>query len=115
MIDVEAPEASAEMSKEDLKSHLLFQTVALLLGYNELAKQTDILGEKAYFRLIRGQYEEMLKESGQTIEIIHDKVILTLGQRPLHVNSLEKDIELMRQTVAEFDLMKVVHGNKVPE
>ena len=101
------PEEKPELSEEDIKGHKLFQTIALLFGYNELAKQTDVLGEKVYFRLIRQQYEEMLKEDGQEVEIIHDQTILTLNQKPPYVRFSEKDIELMREAVREYDAKKV--------
>ncbi len=53
------------------------------------------------------QIQPLPKEDGQEVEIIHDQTILTLNQKPPYVRFSEKDIELMREAVREYDAKKV--------
>ena len=77
---------------------------ALIIGYNELAKNTGALGERVYFRLCRDHALKCLQEAGGEMTMTNENdVVLTLRDKPPYVKFRSKDIELMRKCVAEFD------------
>ena len=86
-----------------MKGHEVHTYSALLLGFNELAKLTPVLGEKLYFRLRRDAAHQELTTLGHHVEMTGAKIVLTLGQRPPFVKFLATDIEAMRGAVAAHD------------
>ncbi len=91
---------------DDLKRARTHSLVALVFGYNELAKLAKPLGEKVYYRLARQNALEKLRASGGgDVNVTEDPIALslTLNDGPLSVNFYEKDIEAMRAAVAAFD------------
>jgi hypothetical protein len=88
---------------EDLKNARRWDAVALCLGYNELARTAKLLGENVYFRLARDVAQKRVETLGGMFDINEDQPILTLDSCMPHVRFAEKDIELMRQTVREYD------------
>ncbi len=92
-------------------------SLALLVGYNELARNAKTLGERVYFRLCRGEAEEDYVARGGRIEILRqadDEVVLEIptGEEVIEATVTEamprvafqaRDVELMRACVAEHD------------
>ena len=77
---------------------------ALVLGYNELVKQSESLGERAYFRLGRDQAVQELQALGVEVNMTYDgPVLLSLGEGRPHIEFREGDIQAMRETVAKWD------------
>jgi len=77
---------------------------ALMLGYNQLAKEQDVLGSKVFCRLARDAARKSFLELGGTLESeTRDEVILRLHDHVPHVEFGARDIELMRKCVAEHD------------
>lgn len=91
----------AKKTKDNAKKiHLL----AVVVGYNELAKQADVLGDKVWYRLAREDALKRLREAGGELEVTSsDKVVLTLREYPVRLAFTTADIELMRKAVAEYD------------
>jgi hypothetical protein len=92
------------------KNHELWGLLALLHGYNELAKLTDVLGQKVYCRVMRDAAEKEIEENFD-VKIARDEsgggpTILTLGQNPPFIIFREQDIEAMRAAVAAYDAAK---------
>jgi len=84
-----------------------WHTLALIYGYNELAKVALTLGEKIYCSLIRGAYEGEYKKLGGKIEMQEtEPSVITITHHMPHINLYARDIELMRKAVADFDAMK---------
>ncbi len=79
--------------------------LALVVGYNELAKHKEnTLGELTYLRMGRDHAEAEYTRLGGAGSIDRSaKPIAILTDRPLHIVFTEKDIELMRAAVAEYD------------
>ena len=83
-----------------------FEMLALLHGYNELAKLSSTLGERVYYRLFCQQIEKELAAK-YDVKITHTEergpTLLTLGHKPPYITFSARDIEAMRQTVAAYD------------
>lgn len=79
--------------------------LAMMLGFNELAKTQDTLGRKLFCRLGCQQAEKSLRALGADISVERKPAVVTLP-RPPHVEFTEDDIELMRAAVAEHDRRK---------
>lgn len=99
MSDIEPVEKPSELDP----MHLRWRMVAMCIGYNELAKQAKILGEKLYFRILRDQCEDELKALGGDVIFEREASILTLPDWMPHINFTAKDIELMRTALKAFD------------
>lgn len=95
-----------ESAERDAKIHYLY---ALVIGYNEMAAQAETLGAKLYFRLARNQAVEMLEASGGKLEIKEDQTLVVMPFS-VHVNLYEKDIELIRVTLAVWDASHPKHS-----
>ena len=77
--------------------------VALVFGYNELARRAETLGEKAFYRMARERANEDAEKLGVGVDIGDTVTVLTLPGGPPHIVFRDVDIELMRCTVAEHD------------
>lgn len=83
-----------------------WELLALLHGYNELARLSKVLGEKVFFRLHCQTIEKLLaKDYGVVIPHTETpgSTILVLGHRAPFVIFHERDIELMRAAVKKHD------------
>lgn len=80
-----------------------WQLLALVYGYNELAKKAETFGEKVYFRVARDVHEAELKKFGCEIQRTGDTgpVVLVLDHRMPHVQLEERDLGLMRSAVEQ--------------
>jgi hypothetical protein len=58
----EPKEPTAEQKRTAEAMHL----TALVLGYNELAKQAKTIGDKLYFKLFVAEYHKQLQEFADT-------------------------------------------------
>jgi hypothetical protein len=96
---------SNKKEKVELENHKKWDLLALIWGYNELAKMVETLGEKVYCRMARDFAEqEYIKLGGRLNKEKQDEVILIInGDTFPFIKFREKDIELMRKTVEEFD------------
>ena len=93
------------MSKaEARKDAEAWHHVAVVRGYNELAKEAKTLGEKVYFRLARDHAEGEAAKAGVKINRVDQgNVILEMTTAPPFITFHERDIEFMRAAVAAFD------------
>lgn len=90
-----------EKDKEEFARQ--WQKVAMVYGFNELANQAKTLGEKVFFRMARDTVEDALVEEGFEV-LKRDQTILQLPfPGPPFIRFTEKDIELMRETVKQYD------------
>jgi len=90
-----------------------WHNVALVHGYNELAKTSKTLGEKVYFRLARDQAEEWAAQAGVKINRgDQGNVVLELTAKPPFIVFHERDIELMREAVAAFDERAIITADR---
>lgn len=102
-----AEDDAEEPTPNQLRSHEAWVAVALVFGFNELAKQVRTLEEKAYCRLARSKAEESAKAYGVEKLLGETKVVLDMpAGSGLSVRFIESDIELMREAVAKFDREK---------
>jgi hypothetical protein len=104
---MEPLEPDQEPTEEEKRNHALARVLhqtALVFGYNELAKQVKLLGEKLYFRLAMQTAKEHLEELGGHIEITEDVVVARLPGGPAFIKFYASDIELMREAVKKWDL-----------
>ena len=100
----EKPQSSKQI--ENVKR---WDSIALWIGYNELAKQAVTLGERVFCRMARDTWEDEYVKLGGVIDRktqIAGDVVVTLRERPPHIILREGDIELMRAAVAAFDAKK---------
>lgn len=79
--------------------------LALVWGYNELAKIAETLGEKVYLRLARDHAEDEYRRMGGKItrSAEEKEPALVLTQHAPHIIFYERDIELMRAAVQAHD------------
>ena len=92
------------MSDDKQNAHHLLAQAAMVIGFNELAKQASTLGERLYFRLATAEAHEQFVALGGTpfLKSPHD-VVAAIEVKPVRIIFRESDIEQMRQAVAEFD------------
>ncbi len=94
----------ATVTEEEMR---ISDLTAMMIGYNEMAKRAKSLGERLFSRLVRDKIAEELGKLGCPVEMKNDsETVVTLRSRPPHIFLYAKDIELMRQAVAEFDAKK---------
>lgn len=86
--------------------------IALVFGYNELAKRAETLGEKAFYALARDDAEKRALAAGAIEGIQRNPPLLTITSKygPPHVVFTKTDIELMRKCVADFDAAQAAEG-----
>lgn len=88
----------------DLKRAAAWMELALVYGYNEIAKSMTTLGEKVYCRLARDDAERRATELGCKINRGDPcKVVLEMTTSPPWIIFHERDIEMMRAAVAKWD------------
>jgi hypothetical protein len=100
------PRADEEVAAT--KNHELWTTLALCLGFNELAKLGKTLGDKVYARLFRDKHVENLIALGGNggVSPFADEKATVEIEMPAPMPWLRfraSDIELMRAVVAEHD------------
>ena len=84
---------------------------ALMLGFNELARQADTLGQRALARMFRDDAQRRLVEGGHArVNMTRPREILVLREQP-HLAFDERDVELMRACVAQWDMKKAAEGS----
>ncbi len=81
-----------------------WHSLALIHGFNELAKSSETLGEKVFCRMARDEAEKTYIKLGGEIKKTEDEVVLILEPKRMpHLKFTVKDIELMRVVVHEHD------------
>jgi hypothetical protein len=102
MKNSDAPKKPRKGSKKE--TYERWHCLALIHGYNELAKASTVLGEKVWLRLARNQAEEMYLKLGGELKKTEDDVVLLIEPKRLPcIKFTVKDIELMRETVRQHD------------
>jgi len=84
---------------------LLWNALARMHGYNEMAKKASSLGERIFCRLARDAACETATALGASITCMRPgPILITLeaAARP-RIDLYESDIELMREAVHKFD------------
>lgn len=103
----DGPCAPKDGDDENTRLCKYWTALALCMGYNELAKLGQSLGDKVYFRLLRDQSLKNFVDAGG-----HDTVFVKEGEPVMeivvdrampHILFRERDIELMRECVAKHD------------
>jgi hypothetical protein len=102
-MSVKKKDTKKTISKKTLDNAKRIHFLALVLGYNDLAKQATVLGDRVWYRLARENAVKQLCEAGGDIDIKYDNVILTLYEYPVRLAFTAADIELMRKCIADFD------------
>jgi hypothetical protein len=95
----------------EMRRHMRFIQIGLCIGLNELAKMSKTLDEKAYYRLMRDNAVEDLKEmgaNGGVSPFAEDEYVLEFDVPDVRpkLRFRESDIEAMRLTVARYDVSK---------
>ena len=90
-----------------IRQYYLWRDIALVYGWNELAKMQDILGQKMFCRMESFVAEERVRKTGlATIPRNRENpVIITVDSnwRTPAMQFRESDYELMRKALAEHD------------
>jgi hypothetical protein len=104
--DSTAPLTSEE-SEDKTRRVFMWDALARVLGFNELAREAVTMGEKVYFRMARGFAEEQYALLGGELNKTEEsEVVLTISRDGATVVFREFDIELMRAAVADYDRKK---------
>jgi hypothetical protein len=82
--------------------------LALLMGYNELAKDATTLGAKMYLRMGRDVAHKRYEELGGQIDITVTPPLVIVDTRPPWVALTQRDVDLMREAVADYDAGRIV-------
>ena len=93
-------------TSEQMTNAARHHALAIVLGYNELAKLGTTLGEKVYYRLARDQGMQAFVAAGGNADVFAKEdgiATIELPGGPPHVVFVKRDIELMRVCVAEHD------------
>lgn len=88
------------------KNHERWTALAVCLGFNELAKLGESLGEKVYARLLRDKHLENFVRLGGNADLFKREPAvceIVMPERMPNVTFRAEDIELMRKAVAEHD------------
>lgn len=94
-----------DMTPEQINGHKRWAAAAYCLGYNELAKQAQSLGEKVFFRLARDSAVKAFVELGGVSPFAEEPTILELELPDAmpRIKFRAQDIELMRAAVQQWD------------
>lgn len=84
--------------------------LALVFGYNELAKTAQSLGEKVFLRLARDAAEEDYRALGGELDRTNEEVVVTINEFP-KIAFTAKDIDLMRKAVEEHDGLRELQSS----
>lgn len=106
--DFEGPPSPADIAENERQS-LYWTTLATMLGYNELAKLAKTLGEKVYFRLLRGVMQDQFVKRGGNADVFAEEehiveIAVPYANMP-HIRFRKQDIELMRDAVYKHDVV----------
>lgn len=96
-----------EPTEEDKKGQLIWARIAQMIGFNELAKSHERLGDKVYFRLCRDILHDVhVAEGNNPLFAPKDEPLVTIevpGEMRRTIEFGPSDIEAMRVAVAEYD------------
>lgn len=82
----------------------MWDALARLVGYNELARGAETLGERMYLRLARDEARRAYEGLGGRVEDAPaDAPVAVVPTRPPFLVLSDADVELMRKAVAEHD------------
>jgi hypothetical protein len=100
------------MGAEDQNTHDRWVQTALVLGFNECAKQAETLGEKAYFRIRRdAAHEEFVKLGGEKFLHQAEPILEIRADERIWIRFSKSDIESMRQLVADYDMGRLTSSD----
>lgn len=91
---------------DDIKQQKYWTALAMVMGWNELAKLGKTLGEKAFFRLMRNDMVTQFIELGGNDPFTKEDAVVTIAVPYGGCPFLEfraQDIDLMRTAVYEYD------------
>jgi hypothetical protein len=91
---------------DQLSGALRWHALARVVGYNELAKDAQTLGEKVYLRLARDEARKDYERLGGEIQDTGPEPVIVVNTRPPFVVMSDADIELMREAVAAHDAQR---------
>jgi len=87
----------------------LWVMIASVHGFNELAMKATTLGERVFFRIARAQGEKRCADLGVKFDVSEENVVMTIQHRP-DIHFYERDIELMRECVRNYDEEHALNG-----
>jgi len=79
------------------------ECLALVLGYNELAKGAKVLGQKVYMRMARNAAHARFVELGGKLTMDESEKVILEVPGAAYVRFYPRDIEMMRECVRMFD------------
>lgn len=92
-------ETDEDTSAEDAIAH-----VALLLGFNELLKQTANLAEKVYYAMMFDKCKALAEESGAAFEDTSDDLGTTkIELQRIGIKLTRDDLPALRAAIAELE------------
>jgi hypothetical protein len=90
-----------------IRLNILWHNIAAVYGWNELARQQDVLGARLYCRMKSFAAEKLINESGLAVIPRSDENPITItidsGWRCPEIQFRESDWELMRDALARHD------------
>jgi len=89
---------------------LVHHQVALIHGYDILARKSKTFAERSYYYLGRELAMQEFKRLGGKGDLTAEHVVLEMPAGPVSIRFLERDIEAMRQAVADWDAKKSAEG-----
>lgn len=71
MTDIEETEGEGDGERKKHEADLQLALCATAIGFNELARMTQVLGEKVYFRLARDEWCKLAVAAGAEISFVN--------------------------------------------
>ena len=101
--------------EEVLANAQKWDLLARVVGYNELVKKAETLGEKMYLRLARDSALAKYASLGGKYDVEQDEPVLVVQTRPPFLMLSDADMKLMREAVEEYDQRAAVASDKPAE
>ena len=94
-----------DVSAENKENYDIWTELAMVVGFNELARASETLGERVMLRLFRDRAKQLLQARGIEFKETGDnRVLLTIPLAcNLSMEFRESDVELMRQAIVKLD------------
>jgi hypothetical protein len=93
----------SQSDQEILENAQKWDLLARVVGYNELVKTAETLGEKMYLRLARDSALAKYASLGGQFDVEQDEPVLIVQTRPPFLVLSDDDMKLMREAVAAHD------------
>ncbi len=85
------------------KNAELWDALARLVGYNELARNARTVGEKMYLRLARDEAQKVYESLGGKIDLKATPPEIVVQTSPPFIALDAEDIDLMREAIRAYE------------